>query len=299
VKETSIKVAPVADPTKLVRSSEPVIDPIIMAIYGDQGRGKSRFLATGPDQIGIAPFEAKTKQTVTKYAHEWGKTCVWPSISLIRAENSFKLDALDPYCMKRNDGDVHTPSMQARAREIGLMDPAPKCCQIHYHRYHVNRSKAAVFALASDPLVKIVCIDTFGQLCDDMLYANYGRLDNIIPLERKSFNQEVKDFLNAINHKHVILTHHSSNVWKDNKPTSKTQPQGFRKLGHYANIVLEFLRKDAEDEDGGQVSNYSIRVKDCQANPSLIGQTILTDEDITFQNVAMQVYPESDYSVWE
>lgn len=291
MKETQIKSKPgsgssVTDPTRLRRSTEPVIDPLIIAIYGEPGCGKSRFLATGPDQIGIAPLERKTLQTATKIAAEFGKTVVWPEADLIRSVNALKIDSLDPFCQESS------AKMQALSRDISIHDAAPRCCQIHYYRWHVNRTKAAIFALAEDPLVRVVCIDTFGQLCDDMLYANYGRLDNIMPLDRKSFNQEVKDFINAVNHKHLILTHHSSNVWKDNKPTARTQPQGFRKLGHYANVVLEFLKKD--DAAEAEAVSYSVKVKDCQANPALIGQTILENDDITFANVAQMVYPDLD-----
>lgn len=280
-----------ADPTKIVRSTDLYIDPIVMAIYGEAGTGKSRFLATAPDQIGIAPLERKTRQTVTTIARSLGKTVAWPAIDMIRAANALRIDALDPQCVDSS------ARMAAIARDISIKDVPPKCCQIHYYRWIVNRNKAAVLALAEDPKVKVVGIDTFGQFCDDMLYANYGRLDNIMPLDRKSFNQEVRDFLNAVNSKHLILTHHSSTVWKDNKPTKQTQPQGFRKLGHYANIVLEFLRRDKE-VDGETDSTYVVRVKDCQANPALIGQEILTDDEISFANVAALIYPETSPEDW-
>jgi hypothetical protein len=297
VKETSIKVAPVADPTKLVRSSEPFYTPLIIGAYGEAGCGKSRFLATCPDQIGIAPLEHKTRATVAAVAREQGKTAVWPAMNMVRAANALKIDALKPFCCetKNRDGEVmvHTPSMMAISRDIGAMDNPPKCCQIHYYRWLVTRNKMAVFAMAEDPLIKSIGIDTFGQFCDDMLYANYGRVDDLIPRERKSFNQEVRDFINGLSHKHLVLTHHSAQIWEDNKPTTKTKPAGFTKLGHYCNIVLEFKKKDKQ---GG--ADYSVKVKDCQTNQSLIGQTILTDEDITFQNVAMQIYPESDLESW-
>lgn len=73
----------------------------------------------------------------------------------------------------------------------------------------------------------------------------------------------------------------------------------FNRIGHYTSIELEFKRKD-ERVDGQVMPKYECWVRDCQANPSLIGTTVplFENEDISFPNIAAMVYPEIDPETW-
>jgi hypothetical protein len=132
---------------------------------------------------------------------------------------------------------------------------------------------------------------------EDLLYSNYGRTDSIMPLDKKSFNQEVRDLLNHLSGKNLILTHHESTIWENNKPTRKTKPtSSFNKTGHYTSVMTHQRRDESKAFGDGR---YSLTVDDCQANAELIGMDLLYDEQITFANLAQLVYPESDAEAWE
>jgi len=286
-------------------------EPLIIALFGNQASGKSRLIGTAPGPIGLVPLERKSRQSVLDAAQEFGRKVISPSIDLIRTERAMLLDTIPFACVTEDSPEFKAYgaedkvkkaeyAMQAKAKEMRLDSEMPMCCQRCYYRWHANREKAVALQMAERPDIQTIAIDTFGQFIDDMYFANYGRNDRIAPLDRKSFNREVVDFINAINHKNLILTHHSAEVYKDNKPTGKTKPKStFSKLGHYVSVEIEMLRdydaikfnqKKLETQEARTV--YTMVMKDCQANPSIIGLE-LTDDMISFETLALQVYPDA------
>ena len=131
----------------------------------------------------------------------------------------------------------------------------------------------------------------------------YGRNEHLMPLDRETLNREVSGFIIAISNKNLIFTHHSATIWKDNKPTSHTKPMSsFSKLGHDVSVEIEMMRDDGplkrnqdprRPEDKPMESVYTMTVKDCQANPELVGRDLLFDESINFQNLSALVYPDA------
>jgi hypothetical protein len=90
-------------------------------------------------------------------------------------------------------------------------------------------------------------------------------------------------------------------VWKDNKPVpGKKKPDSeFSQIGHYMTVQIEQYRRsglgwvanpDGWDNDRG----YQVVVRDCTANPGIISPVpLLYDDDITFENLAMKIYPDA------
>ena len=277
--------------------------PLVISLYGHQNAGKSRFIGTAPGPIGVIPLENKTKPAVLKAAAEFGKQVVVPEINLIRVENPMRIAAMPPACISEDDykgfknpGAAVNRALLARSAEFGYDSDAPDCCHMHYYRWHATRTKSDAFRMV-EMGVRTLAIDTFGQMVEDMLFANYGRIDNIMPLEKKSFNQEVREFMSAISHINLILTHHSGEIWKDNKPTNKTKPAStFKKLGHFTGATVELLRADQKTKGEWM---WKLAMRDCTANPALIGKDLLTDDNITFQNLSLMVFPDSDEIAWE
>jgi hypothetical protein len=114
----------------------------------------------------------------------------------------------------------------------------------------------------------------------------------------------VRDFLNAISHKNLVLTHHSATVWVENKPTNRTKPaNSFSKIGHYTSVAVcqTKNRNPRRDPATGELMDpvYKLQVMDCTANAPLSGMYELTDENVTFSNLAMAVYPDSEFETWE
>lgn len=319
MKYTPVVGSPTASTNSEVRLVEVSNDtfqaPLVISVHGNQGSGKSRLVASAKGKIGVIPLEHKSRSTIINCAREFGKTLVLPDIDLIRTGRPMDLDALPPGCVMEKepskDGLIlpNYTVLSRMGKAIKLTDKQPTCCQIHYYRWHANRTKSVAYREYDHPGVKTLAFDTFGQFVEDLLYANYGRVENIIPLEKKVFNQEVRDFINAIADKNLIFTHHSAQIWQDNKPTSKWKPMSaFSKLGHYTSVEVrqwrtrdlsdgDFIRLKKQGIDPGEIT-YGLTVLDCQANPELIGQDLLFDEDITFANLAMRVYPDGDPEQW-
>lgn len=287
-------------------------EPLVIAMYGDRAGGKSRFIGTAPGAIGVLPMEHKSRQSILKAAQEFGKRVIMPEIDLIRSARAALVATMPHACvtaedfhgMKLEDAVKSAErAMQEKAKQIPLDGEQPDCCQRCHYRWHVNRAKSVAFRMAERDDIRTIAIDTFGQFIDDVLFANYGRNEHIMPLDRKSFNREVADFINAIAHKNLILTHHSATVWKDNKPTGRTKPMSsFSKIGHYVSVEIEMTRddealkrnQDPKRPEGKDIESvYTLTVKDCQANPELVGLDLLFDEGINFQNLAALVYPDA------
>lgn len=281
-------------------------EPLVMVVYGAEGCGKSRLMGTAPSTIGVIPMERKSRRSVVQSALESGKRVVMPQIDLIRTSRAMLIATMPEACidplsyknMKLEDAVKKAEGeMQRKAEKIPLDGESPSCCQRCYYRWHANRTKYVGYMMAAMPEVKTICIDTFGQFIDDILFANYGRNERIMPLDRKTFNREVSEFINDLSHKNLILSHHAAQIWKDNKPTSKTKPQSsFSKIGHYVSVVVKMSRNEDKAEGEGR---YTLTVEDCQARASLIGMELLMDDQITFKNLAMQVYEDSTDEDWE
>ena len=72
---------------------------------------------------------------------------------------------------------------------------------------------------------------------------------------------------------------------------NKYKPESqFSGIGYYANIMVEQSCDEIKPEGKGR---YMLRVNDCQANASLIGLDLLSDEGITFTNLAECVFPDA------
>lgn len=290
-------------------------EPLVVGIFGGPGSGKSRFLASAPGDIGLIPTESKSRQTVLHDAAEFGKQVILPSIngkevSLIRTANPMMLASIPQTCIVIGDekhkgwtAGALQDEMQKIAESITITSPAPECCQRHYYRWHVNRVKHFAYLMLDHPTIRTIGFDTFGTFVDDVSYANYGITGVIDPKEygfapREDMIKEIREFLNNMSRKNLVLTHHSKGVWRDGKPVAgKTQEDGkFSKLGHYVAVMVEMTRDDKKKL--GDEGYYTMKVKDCQANPVLIGEDVLKDVDITFADLAMKVYPDSDEMNW-
>jgi hypothetical protein len=324
-------------------------EPLIIATYGDPGSGKSRLAGTAPSIIGLVPTEHKAKQTILTTAAEFGRQVILPKIDLVRASTDAMVTAMLPSsCLNPEQDDFKGMDpkkvgpyiqelMQKISEGISITSERPTCCKRHCYRWHVNRAKYVILQMAAHPDIKSIVIDSFGTFVQDVQYANYGVSGKIDASEfgfapREDMNAELRELMNAINHKHLILTHHSNTVWLNNKPTNKTKPlSAWSKLGHDITVMIEQTRDDdailrnrvrqeemkswllagwtikdmkAAKARGEAVADcdiekvYKLSVKDCPANAGIIGMDLMVDEENTFQALAMAVYPDSQPEVW-
>lgn len=300
----------------LVKAPATCQDPLVVGVYGGPGAGKSRFCATAPGAIGWIATESKSRQTGIKEAARLGKELYLPSIdgkemSLIRTANPMLLASLPDSCIvigserykNWKPGEIQD-EMQKVGAKITITSAPPDCCKRHYYRWHVNRVKHFAYQMLENEDVKTVVVDTFGTFVDDVSMANYGITGVIDPKEfgfapREDMIKEIREFLNNMSQKNLILTHHQKQVWKDNAPTKKMTLDGkFSRLGHYISVMVHMERDDDRNVEKDEPL-YKLTVQDCQANAELVGMQLLADEMISFANLATAVYPDTDEKDWE
>lgn len=269
-----------------------VLAKLAIATFGGPGSGKTRFALTAPvgkrpkGGIGIIPLERKTKPTFLKENQQFGKRLYWPNIDLIRHDNPMQLVSMRGDC--------------GATKEITNTKLAPVCCEMHYYGWHRVKVLAAYYSMLEHPDVESIVIDSGSQLKEDLLMAHYGRTNKIMSRDRGEFNKDWKDVLNAGQHKHLIITHHATAVWKNDKPTNLFSWDGYNKLGHQCNLIIE----QTYDAKAGA---WGLDCVLCQNRPELMGKPLPdadlfgdpTNEMLTFQNVAMSVYPDADPESYE
>lgn len=293
-------------------------EPIVLVVYAGAGSGKSYLCGTA-NHLGLLPTEAKAIGTVMRVAQELGnETPLVPNQQLIRVADPALQTLMPKVCQKVDDpkfkkggkGEFSAShfqdAMQSIGEKIQITDPPPKCCQRHYFRWHVNRMKHFGYLLLADERVHTNAIDSFGTFCADVSYANYGTTGVISASEfgfapREDMNKELREFLNAMNRKNLILTHHSKPEWLNNAPTGRNKPESaWSGVDYFQTLTVELFADEIRGA-GGRVErvNYRAVCRDCQANPRLIGQTIAENSDINFPFLAQRVFPESNENLWE
>jgi hypothetical protein len=248
-----------------------VDDAIIMAIYGPEGSGKTRLLATAPGPLGIVPLDRKTRWTINKMAQELGRKDIFmPPDDFIRHQNPIALSLM-------KEGEAQK-----------------------YYGEHVKRVMEAAYKLNQHPDVRAVGLDGGAQLWEDILFKHYGRNQRIMPRDRGPANQDMIDFLSAMTGKHFILSLKAKEEWKDDKPSGKLQPSGMTNMGYHVTVVVEMM---CNKKYNPQVSHkdfqwqFSATIKHCQQDPMLQvpnDDNVLRDEMICFQSLAAMIYPDAD-----
>src|ERR1035438_7752523 len=273
IKTTGVPVeTAIPKPIQLEYGEATYHDPMVVCASGTPGSGKSRFISTAPG-VGLIPTEFKSKGTVLKDAAKLGRQVLCPDQEMIRVGDPLALANMPNTCLVVGDKRFPKPAdlqdaMQEIAATIKIDGPPIFCCKRHYYRWHVNRVKSVAYSMLYDDRVKTIAFDTFGQFVDDVSFANYGLAGLIDPGEfgfapRQDMNQEIRDLLNALNRKNLILTHHLADVWENGKPgIGRKKPKSqFSGIGHYATVMVQFARYDANNWGDGK---YQLFVKDCQ-----------------------------------
>ena len=237
-------------------------DTLSIAIYGRDTTGKTRFIATAPDPIGILPLERKSRPTIDRIKREFGKVVLMPEQDFIRVSNPMKMATMTDDALKA------------------------------YYRAHVDRVKMAGYALAASPDIRSIGIDSGTQLFEDMMFAHYGRVQRIMQRDYGAVYQEYSQFINSLSCKNLIITHHAKEVYKGDKIVpGKYKLAGYKFTGHIVNAVLEFL----VDENTGE---FQVNIERCHMNPEVQGpngtadQTMLIGDAINFDMVALKIDPD-------
>jgi hypothetical protein len=268
-------------------------DPYIMGIFGAEGTGKTQFPLTGPDLVAVVPLERKSYFTIEKYERETGKRILRPKDPEVLIVNPRKANIMEAqFKGARTEKDKETLNLAVRK----------------YYRDCVERIKDVTYALLEHGEVRLLAIDTFGQMCSLIDSALYGFVDKFIKVEgqlykdRREFNQEIIDFLNSLSvyRKHVILTHKAKDEYAKTGPTGRLTWEGFKFLGNHTNVLVEFeankkWNPDSENEE--RRWHWQVNIRKCQANPLLEGpegNPLAQDDLISFAGLILAIDPEAD-----
>ena len=253
---------------------------LIVGTHGSERTGKSNFAATAPDPIGVIPLDRNTRWTMRKVAEEYGKKIIFPKRDFIRQDAGELLRI------------SHLPDDRA-------VSEAKK-----YYRKHLDYVKEALYSLYASEDVKTVVVDTGTQLWEDVMFAHFGRYHRVMPRDRGVPNQEMADLITACPH-HMIITHRSAEIWKNDKSTGKHKPGGFPHIGYYCNVMVEHGKRRAKSEDGkvlrGEPPEFFMKVFDCTANPELMGddeESTLVGPECDFAVLGTRVYPGTKLEDW-
>lgn len=253
-----------------------------IAVFGPEGGGKSTFLATAPDPIAGVITDLKSEDSIRKSMERHNRVVLWSDF--IQPKDPLELDALSEEQFKK------------------------------YYRGRVTKMKEHILKAYHHPKVRTLFIDNFGDFCREVKFALQGSEQKFKKIGEKVFQdndavyQEIIDLLRIINNKHTILT----NKWKDeylnNAPTKRMTWDGFKYLGNHTNLAVELvknLRWNPESESEENQWHYGLNIRNCLHKSELEGpqgkhgETGLRDEMVTFQALALTVFPESEPSEWE
>lgn len=290
MKVTSLK-TPSGKTFEFVDGVEPQPPRIIAASFGPWNTGKSRFGVTGPDVVGIVPIDRKTRRTVEKTIEELKaqgitRKVLLPTHDFVRAINPMALATMSEDDTKK------------------------------FYRSHVDGIKDMTWAMHAQPSVKLIVLDLFEAFVRDVRFAHYGRAKHVITIKGKQYQDykdadaEVIDFINSLTSKHLLMTCKERAEYVNDVRTNKLiwNAGGFNYLGNYTNLVLEHelnpkWAPDADDptaakypEDEDRNWRFGLTITSSQDRLDLMGQRVLTDEGITFENLMAMLYPDMDWS---
>ena len=137
-------------------------------------------------------------------------------------------------------------------------------------------------ALGSD--VRTLAMDTGTEWYEIMVQARFGKLTEIPPLGRGKLKREFGTLLRLLlqTDKNLIYLATEGDVWKGNKPTADTKPDGFAKLGHYAEAVVRLTKKRRK---GG--SEFYGEIMDCRLARELEGEVV---QDLDFWTLVEMIW---------
>lgn len=263
-------------------------DPYIIALFGEENVGKTRFPLTGPDPIAYVPLEMKAYVTMDKDSKEFGKQVFKPK---------------DPMALIVSE------------RKVGPLTDIEKQ---KFYIEHVKKVKETVYALLEHADTKVVVIDKFTTLCVRIEYSingmtpKYVKVDGKVYQSKSEVRQSIIDFVNSLSQfgKTVVLNCASKGdydvVDSQGSPVRNTWDCGaFYMLGSHANLVCELSDNAYYDpkKNGDKYAwKYQLNVRRCQKNPRLEGpdgNPLLRDDDITLPRLIQEVEGDAfDVDEW-
>jgi len=131
--------------------------------------------------------------------------------------------------------------------------------------------------------------------------ADHGKLEKVQARYYGGTNRAYSELMNAVydTDKNLILLHRMKKEYSGDSWTGNYELAGYPDTAGLVQInvrMWNWTEEQAEKHDG--VPGFHLRVVNCRQNFEAVGVELVNDE-ITFQNLAMCVFPDSEPSEWE
>ena len=151
---------------------------------------------------------------------------------------------------------------------------------------------------ATHPDIQSIVVDTNSQFFDWILFAHFGRRNQIKPTSRGPANQVMIDFINAMRAKNLVVIHRSKEVWKATgatdkdgqpikEPSGKYEQDGFKNIGAFLTLNVELISKRTKQDNLDD--KFRVKVISCQTQVMLEGLDLhdkgISGSDITWENL--------------
>lgn len=255
-----------------------------LAVFGPDGSGKTRLIAQAQAEAymedmetGVIVLDAKTRDTLKQ-----------------------ECEALGVPMPLTNKRDYVTPQ---DAMKMALIDEETKegIKEIKdFYKGVVDKIYRDAVRLADHKQIMTISVDPFTELYDYMFYEQFGRKTQVGQLSRHAVNQHVIDFIKALRHKNLILTHRESAVYGDKGQRDKNgavvkEDTGRKKLQGYSDIGYQVTSKIQMKSDPRKMApeKFSVDVVTSQLAVHLEGEKdYWTGEEITWQRIKGELWPK-------
>lgn len=242
----------------------------IVTVDGRQKEGKSTVALSLPGPVVMFDLDKRADFAIRRAQKEWGKvieTCPLPVI--------------------RNIGTATDDKAQAMCREF-------------LETFHRNYDLA--LQAAADKRIKSIIVDDATELWDLILMANYGKMTKIIPRDRQTANNEMREIVRRARSfpVNVAFVGKAKEVWIDDKPSGRFTRAGFKELGGLVDNTLFVELKKGTGREAAKTFQQ-ITVTNCGVDRDLNGRTVREDEWEGFQPlpyVLSEIYGNSPMQ-WE
>ena len=259
-----------------------------LCIFGDESTGTTRFGTTAPHDdgyIGWLALDRNSKQIVEEQ----------------KARAEAEGDEL-PIIVNKEPLVAHKEAMR-----IALIDNPEETKKIYTEVF--KRATDLLMKLCDNPNIESIVIDRASQIYDYILFAHFGRRNQIDSKLRAPADQDMIDLINALSFKNLVLIHKASEIWKDTgqtdkmgraiqAPIGKFKPDGFNKVGRFVTAVIELTAKmtgligninDPVVREKLLKEKYRAKVVTCKGNTLLEGRDLgdlgVCGEGITWERV--------------
>ncbi len=269
-----------------------IVPRITMLLDGRTKSGKTWLALSGPGDLGILSNDANTKQIANKYK------------------------ALNP------EKRIHYVEF--------LRSPLSQIEDINELKRFWNEYRDAYYKMLSIKTIRTVIVDTHTTGWEDCKLAYVGRekpdlssevdpktqkptgtrfgTQKTMPRDLGEPKREIREMINAVEDKNLVLICQSDNEWKNDIKTGKIVRKGMPGIEYLSQCEIQTFRDEVTGTFVarmlGSTANADIRGREGKMEfknnkdvwtPS---QDELIDEDVTFGMVAISVYPQTNLEDW-